>query len=70
MTLTDHANGYVDATLRLRPPALASDDYNSGYMMGFKDRLHEARAAIEELRVSGALSMRDVLQSANSTHEE
>lgn len=59
--LTPHAEGWIDAQMRLVPPVFATEDYVAGYRMGVSDRLHEARVAIEELRVSGALSMRDVL---------
>lgn len=49
-TLTEHAKGWVDAVLRLKPPCEASDDYNRGYLMGTQDRAYNAKLAIEELK--------------------
>lgn len=42
--------GYSDSRMRLQPPALAPDDYQDGYSTGFRERLYEARLAIEQLK--------------------
>lgn len=57
------------AQLKLMPPVFASEDFVSGYRMGLTDRLREARNAIEELRLEGALSLRDALEYEMSTED-
>lgn len=47
----DHKTGFVDAMLRLMPPAVASQDYRDGYRAGVRHRMKDAQDTLTRLGV-------------------
>lgn len=48
--MSDACRGWIDATMRMRPAMVETDDYVAGYLEGIRYRLHAAQNAINELR--------------------
>jgi hypothetical protein len=44
-----HMRGWVDAMMRLHPPAICPKDYAEGYKAGLRHRLMDCRASVARL---------------------
>lgn len=51
--MTEHAKGWIDATMRLRPPVFATEDYIAGFREGFVSRLAAVKDALILLQEKG-----------------
>ena len=49
--LSDHAKGWIDAAMRLQPPALAGGDYRDGYRAGIRHRLKDCQDRLTDMGV-------------------